>query len=38
MLFELLAKKAAYEDNECIELFRQGRCLVGELARYAMFP
>ena len=37
-LFELLAKKAAYEDSECIELFRQGGCLVGELARYAMFP
>jgi hypothetical protein len=33
-LFELLAKKAAYEDSECIELFRQGGCLVGELARY----
>ena len=32
-LFELLAQRAAYEDSGCIDLFREGGVLVGELER-----
>ena len=36
-LFELLAKRVAYDDVGCIELFRLGGVLVGELERHVAY-